>query len=139
MEITDFNELNALYRLLTQIKCSDKFDSEDIDTFAGSPFITELLRRVKDEYIPELKRQHPGDHIVNWEKSLNFKVDSEMGKAIINRINNWDKSTVDHLAVQSQNLYAEIAKEYISPFDFEQSELDKLVDYIEQRVKNASV
>ncbi len=139
MEITDFNELNALYRLLTQIKCSDKFDSDDIDTFAGSPFITELLRRVKAEYIPDLKRQHPGDHMVNWEKSLNFTVDSEMGKAIINRINNWDKATVDNLAGQSQNLYKEIAKEYISPFDFEQSELDKLADHIERRVKNASV
>lgn len=139
MEITDFNELNALYRLLTQIKCSDKFDSDDIDTFAGSSFITEILRRVKAEYIPELKRQHPGNHIENWEKSLSFKVDSEMGKALINRINNWDKSTLDNLAFESKDFYKEIAKGFILPFDFEESELDKIADHIEQRVKNASV
>jgi len=136
MEITDFNELNSLYRLLTQIMCSDKFYSDDIDTFAGSPFITELFRRIKLEYIPELKRQHTGDHILNWEKSLNFKIDSDMGNAIINRINNWGKSTVDHLAVKSKDFYREIAKEYFLPFDFVQSELDKLVNYIELRVKN---
>lgn len=138
MEIKSFNELNALYRLLVKIKTSDKLDSDDIDLFAGSPFINDILKRVNHEYLPMLKEQYNSDAMDKWWRETKFNCDDEMGKAIKGRILNWEGATIANLKGKNAEDYYEIAKAYVEPFNFEQSELQKLANFIEMHVNSSN-
>lgn len=58
--IEKFEHLNALHKLLGTIKYSADLKSEEIDLFAGSPFITEIYEQVREEYIIHLRNQGHG-------------------------------------------------------------------------------
>lgn len=138
MEIKDFNELNALHKLLVTIKTSDNLMSFELDLFAGSPFINEILKRVRQEYITAVRQQLGDEHIDKWLNETKFTMDSDMGKAIQTRIQNWDASIVDNLKDKTKTDFANIAKNYIEPLDYETQELDKLAAFIARRL-NASL
>ena len=139
MEINDISELNALHKLLVTIKTQDSLDSADVDGFACSGLINQILVRLQQEFIEKLRKEHP-DQTDKWFSATNtFAVDSEMGKAIKKRISNWDSSIVDNLVDKSPEFFIDLAKSYIIPFDSDNAELQKLADFISQRVKGASV
>ena len=71
-----------------------------------------------------------------WWKETKFTCDSDMGKAIKIRIQNWEAATIDNLNGKTKDDYYEIARGYVEPFDFEQQELQKLADFIETRVNS---
>lgn len=134
MEITDFNELNALHKLLMTIKSSGKLSSDEIDFFAGSPFITSILKRVREEYTVELRQQLGDEHVEHWLNETIFSMDSLMGKAVQTRIHNWDATMLNHLKGKPQEDIIKIAKSYIEPMEYEKEELDRLVEFITRRL-----
>lgn len=134
MEIKDFNELNALHKLLVTIKSSDSLSSAEIDLFAGSPFISSILKRVRKEYTVALRQQLADEHIEQWLNETKFTMDSVISKAIQTRIQNWDTSLVNRLKIKTQEDIIRIAKGYIEPLEYEKEELDKLVEFIARRL-----
>jgi len=134
MEITDFNELNALHKLLVAIKTSDNLMPFEIDLFACSPFINAILKRVREEYMSALRQQHGDERIDKWLQETKFTMDSAIGKAIQARIQTWDTSIINNLKNKTKADLVEIARSYIEPFDYETPELDKLVAFIESRL-----
>lgn len=138
MEIKDFNELNALHKLLVTLKTSDNLASFEVDLFAGSPFINDILKRVRQEYITAVRQKLGDEHIDKWLSETKFTMDSDMGKAIQTRIQNWDASIIINLNNKTKADFADIAKKYIEPLDYETQELDKLTDFIARRL-NASL
>lgn len=138
MEIKDFNELNTLHKLLVTLKTSDNLTSFEIDLFAGSPFINDILKRVRQEYISAVRQKLGDEYIDKWLSETKFTMDSDMGKAIQTRIQNWDASIINNLNSKTKADFADIAKNYIEPLDYEAKDLDKLTDFIERRL-NASL
>jgi hypothetical protein len=105
--------------------------------FAGSPFINNILKRVRQEYITAVRRQLGEKNVEQWLADTKFTIDSDMGKAIQIRIQDWSTLLVNSLKDQSKADIVKIAKGYIDPFDYETPELDKLVTFIIGRL-NAS-
>lgn len=138
MEIKDFNELNALLKLLLSLKTSDNLDSFEVDLFAGSPFINDILKRVRQEYISVVRQKLGDRHADKWLSETKFTMDSEIGKAIQTRIQKWDSSIINNLNSKTSDDFAVIAKNYIEPLDYEKQELDKLIAFIARRL-NASI
>jgi hypothetical protein len=135
MEIKDFYEINALHSLLLKIKMSDSLDSEDIDYYADSGIISNILERLNKEFLVEFKKQVPEEHYLKYINFFEFKFDSEFGKTLQQRIQNWNNSIIENLKSHPREQFIEIAKNYIVPFEAEESELKKLVNFIEDRVK----
>lgn len=135
MEIKDFYEINALHSLLLKIKMTDSLDSEDINYYAGSGIISNILERLNKEFLVEFKKQVPEEHYLKYINSLEFKFDSEFGKTLQQRIQNWDNSVIDNLKSHEREQFIEIAKNYIVPCKAEEIELENLVSFIENRVK----
>lgn len=135
MEIKDFNELNALYKLLMTIKSSDEFRSSEVDLFAGSPYINSILKRVRLDYIAAIRQQHGDKYIDQGLAESKFTLDSPMGIAIQTRIQNWDTSILRNLTSKTQADIISIAKGYVEPLDYETEELNKLVAVIIERLK----
>lgn len=82
MEITDYKELNALNKLLGKIKYQDDLDFFEFKEFAASPIISEIFRRLHDEYRQESIKL---GYITENQKP-EFVFESRTGKTLRKRI-----------------------------------------------------
>ncbi len=135
MTIDKFEHLNALHKLLSTVKYSSDLNSEELDLFAGSPYVTEIYRRVREECIIHLQNQGRGDRVNEWLETTKFRLDSHTGQAIAKRIQNWPEHIVQNVAVFNRQQITKLAREYIEPLPVDAEELGKLVDLITKRVK----
>ena len=135
MVIADKNEVYALHKLLAKVKFSDQIDSYDLNEFAGSPLITSLLIKAREEVVKNLKEEGRADVVEDWLKSSVYKFDSNTGKAIANRLKHLSDSTLSSLVEWNRDKVREYAIGLIEPLEYENSEVDKLVDYIYQIAK----
>ncbi|MDO6388761.1 hypothetical protein Q4E40_01395 [Pontibacter sp. BT731] len=135
MVIADKNEVYALQKLLAKVKFSDQIDSYDLNEFAGSPLLTSLLIKAREEVIENFKEEGRADVVEDWLKMSVYKFDSITGKAIANRLKHLSDSTLSTLAGWSRDKVRDYAVGLIEPLEYENSEVDKLVDYIYQIAK----
>ncbi|WP_162051339.1 hypothetical protein [Pontibacter pamirensis] len=135
MVIADKNEVYALYKLLAKAKFSDQIDSYDLNEFAGSPLITSLLIKAREEVMKNFEEEGRADVVEDWLKRSVYKFDSITGKAIANRLKHLSDSILSTLADLDRDKVRDYAIGLIEPLEYENSEVDKLVDYIYQIAK----
>ena len=131
MEITDFSELNVLNKLLGKIKYQADLDFYEFREFAGSPLISEIFRRLNEEYRKEAIRL--GYSMENQKPQFIF--DSRTGKTL--------KLRIDELTDQEKNTLiksggiSKYVKTLISPLEFEEEEFNKLLKYAEEQINSS--
>ena len=131
MKIEDYNELNALHKLLWKIKFQEDFDFYDFREFAGSPLIAEIYKRVHKQLWEEWIRKG----YVKEGQEPEFKFDSPPGLTLKKRINELSENEMRTL-VENQTVdhYLEIL---IAPFKSSPEEFQLLKEYFLERMKNA--
>ena len=124
MEITDLGELNALYKLLGKIKFQEDLDFSEFKEFACSPLITNLHKRLHNEFIKESIKK--GILPKSIESNYTLKLDSVAGKTIKRRINELNKKEIDTLKSLSENEQNNFLKILIEPYDCLDNEFNEL-------------
>jgi len=132
MEIKDYNELNALNKLLGLIKFQDELDFHDFKEFVGSPIIADIFKRLNEEYWSESVKL---GFVTNEQKSI-FEFDSPTGKTLRMRIEQMTKQEKESL-VKYENI-ENYVKTLISPLDVDENELNKMLKYAEEEIKLTS-
>ncbi len=135
MVIADKNEIYALHKLLAKVKFSDQIDSYDLNEFANSPLITSLLIKTREEILKNLEEEGQADLVEDWLKKSVFTYESATGKAIANRLKQLSDLTLFTLAEWDRAQVREYAIGLVEPLEYEQEEIEKLVDYIYQLAK----
>ncbi|MCC9168567.1 hypothetical protein [Pontibacter harenae] len=130
MVIADKYEVYALHKLLSKVKFSEHIDSYDLNEFAGSSLITSLLLKAREEVANTLKDEGYADLLEDWLMKSVFKFDSATGKAIANRLKHLSDSTLTTIASWSREQVREYAINLVKPLEYEQEEIEKLMDYI---------
>ncbi len=132
MEIKNFGELNALCKLLRTIKFSEKLTERDLDIFAGSPLIAAIHERaakamheeaVKQKMIPE-----------TWTDA--FLWDSRDGRAVRNRIDNWNDGTIRIARNWSEDILNNYIKTTLAPLEYSEDDFDRVKNYILNKIKH---
>ena len=132
----DKYELHALHKLLGTIKFSEQIDSYDLNEFANSPLITNILKKVREEYIKNQQAEGNSDLIEKWLKNIKFRFDSETGKAISNRLRHLPSSSLLTLGNLTREEIRDFAIELVEPLPFEADEIEKLADFISSLAKD---
>jgi len=128
MEIKDYNELNALNKLLGKIKFQRNLDFDEFNEFVGSPIITQIFKRLNDEYWQESINQG----FVNEHQKPEFEFESQIGKTLRLRIDNLTKQEKEALT-NFKNVEFYI-KTLISPLKVDDIEFNKMLKYTEEKI-----
>jgi len=128
MEIKDYNELNALNKLLGKIKFQRNLDFDEFNEFVGSPIITQIFKRLNDEYWQESINQG----FVNKYQKPKFEFESQIGKTLRLRIDNLTKQEKEALT-NFKNVEFYI-KTLISPLKVDDIEFNKMLKYAEEKI-----
>ena len=129
MEIKDYKELNALNKLLGTVKFQSDLDFCEFKEFVHSPIISEIFKRIQEEYFSESKKLG----FVNEIHKSKFLFDSSVGKTLKLRVDELTENEVLTL-IQNESLEFYI-RTLISPLDFEDEEFVKLIEYAQERLK----
>ncbi|TNE81327.1 MAG: hypothetical protein EP332_04190 [Bacteroidetes bacterium] len=131
MEITDYNELNALNSLLGKIKFDKDLDFESFQLFVGSPFIANIYQRVNKDFREESSRRgysiHPGSGV--------FEFHSETGETLKQRIFRLTDSEKE--ALVQQDALEDYLKTLLTPLTYEEKEYEQLLKFAKQEVSKA--
>ncbi len=65
-----------------------------------------------------------------------FELDSHTGLMFKNRIDNWDKQMISTIKNWTEKQIYEYAELMIKPLKYQDSEIDKLIDYIKHRLND---
>lgn len=85
MEITKYEELNALNKLLFKVKFSVDLDFNEFRQFADSDIISDIMNRLNKEYRTETIRL---GFLSEEERELKAKPHGEIEKVVLNRLKN---------------------------------------------------
>jgi len=133
MNIDNFEQINALNKLLYKVRFSDHLDSDDIDFFATSPIIVEIHNRLFEEWIRISKDK---GYLKNYDIENNsFEFDGPIGKILRNRIDYWDYDKVNIFKNWTDNQIKDYIILMISPAKIDNSDLIRMINYIKTRVK----
>ncbi|KOF02012.1 hypothetical protein OB69_14905 [Roseivirga seohaensis subsp. aquiponti] len=132
MKLEEYKHINALHKLLGKIRYGDKLDSDDIDFFATSPLIVDIHKMVSEEWIKLSKEK--GYLSDSDSEKMFFEFDSYTGQMFKNRIDNWDNQMIEAVKKWNQEQIEEYAILMIVPLKYDQSELDKLTNYLKNRI-----
>jgi hypothetical protein len=128
MEIKNYNELNALNKLLGKIKFQRNLDFDEFNEFVGSPIITQIFKRLNVEYWQESINQG----FVNEDQKPEFEFESQIGKTLRLRIDNLTKQEKEALT-NFKNVEFYI-KTLISPLKVDDLEFNKMLKYAEEKI-----
>ncbi|SHJ17333.1 hypothetical protein [Flavobacterium haoranii] len=128
----DFTELNLLNKLLNKVKYTE-LDSYDLNQFANSPITNRIMEKIQTEFKP-LAEKTPRIHN-NGIPKFEFKLENYVGKAITNRLEHMDLSSFRTIAEWDKSQTEKFAKDILGIIDFEESELNKLTEYITEKAK----
>ena len=128
----DFTELNLLNKLLNKVKYSE-LDSYELNQFANSPITNKIMEKIQTEFKP-LAEKIPRFHNSGIPK-FEFKLENYVGKAITNRLEHMDLSSFQTIAEWDKSQTEKFAKDIIGIIDFEESELNKLTEFITEKAK----
>jgi hypothetical protein len=132
MILDDYKHINALHKLLGKIRYSDKLDSDDIDFFATSPLIVEIHEMViKDWLLLSKEKGYITDSDID---KMVFEFDSFNGQILKNRVDNWDDKMILTIKNWTDSQINDYAILMVSPLKFKQEEIDKLIDYIKNKI-----
>ena len=132
MKIEEYKYINALHKLLSKIRYGDKLDSDDIDFFATSNLIVDIHTMVSEEWI-KLSKDKGYLSDLDIEKMI-FEFESYTGQMLRNRIDNWENQVIETIKKWDQTQIEEYAILMISPLKYDILELNKLTDYITNRI-----
>jgi hypothetical protein len=127
MEINDFYELHALYKLLGKVKFQEDLDFFEFKEFVGSPLIANIYKRVHDEFWEEARKR--GDFPNVSLDSFSFKLESKVGRTIKRRIDEWTESDRRTLSTLKAEEIENLLWTLITPYNCEKIEYEKLKEY----------
>ena len=119
LEIKNYYALVSLHKSLLEAKFNLSPDNEDI---SGSPLVAELYTEVTDLLLNSEKR-------LEWEKWLQLKNRPDYRKRAVLRMkkcNRWANVTLE--------TKREIARIYLSPFKFSETELDEVIKEVDEAI-----
>lgn len=128
----DFTELNLLNKLLSKVKYSE-LDSYELNQFANSPITNRIMEKIQTEFKP-LAEKIPRVENSRTPK-FEFKLENCVGKAITNRLEHMDLSTFQTIVEWDKSETEKFAKDILGIIHFEESELNKLTEYISEKAK----
>lgn len=128
----DFKELNLLNKLLNKVKYSE-LNSYELNQFANSPITNRIMEKIQVEFKP-LAEKNPRIKN-NGIPKFEFKLENHVGKAITNRLEHMDLSSFQEIADWNKSETEKFAQDILGIIDFEESELNKLTEYIAQKAK----
>ncbi|WP_224996863.1 hypothetical protein [Cesiribacter sp. SM1] len=130
MIIDNKAEIHALHKLLATVKYSDQIDSYDLNEFANSPLITNLLKKVRQEYIEILKQDGRAALAEEWIKNSKFTFDSNTGKSVAARLKHLSPSVLSTISDWDRKEVKDFATGLVEPLTYDDEEIEKLTDYI---------
>jgi len=133
MEINDFGELNALYKLLGKIKFQEDIDFSEFKEFACSPLIANLHKRLHNEFIEESIKK--GFLPKSIENNYILKLDSFAGKTIKRRISELNEKETETLKGLSENEQNNFLKILIEPYDCLDNEFNELKTLLQEKIR----
>ena len=136
MEINDYEELNALYKLLGKIKFQEDLDFYEFKEFAFSPLIMNLHKRLHIEFIEDSIKK--GFLPKSIEKNYILKLDSNAGKTIKRRINELDEKEIESLKNLSENGQNNFLRILIEPYDCLDNEFNELKTLLQDKIRKTS-
>jgi hypothetical protein len=127
MEINDFNELNALNKLLGKIKFQEDLDFIEFKEFVGSPLIANIYKRVHDEFWVEAKKRG----LLSKESvdNFNFRLESQVGHTIKRRICEWTENEREAISALTVEEIEKLLWTLITPYHCETTEFEELKKY----------
>jgi len=128
----DVTELNLLNKLLSKVKYSE-LDYYELNQFANSPITNRIMEKIQTEFKP-LAEKIPRIENSRTPK-FEFKLENYVGKAITNRLEHMDLSTFRTIAKWDKSETEKFAKDILGIIHFEESELNKLTEYITEKAK----
>ena len=128
----DFAELNLLNKLLSKVKYSE-LDSYELNQFANSPITNRIMEKIQTEFKP-LTEKIPRINNSGIPK-FEFKLENHVGKAITNRLEHMDLSSFQTIIKWNKSETEKFARDILGIIDFDESELNKLTEYITEKAK----
>jgi len=128
----DFAELNLLNKLLSKVKYSE-LDNYELNQFANSPITNRIIEKIKTEFEPKVKRF---PRIQNSETpKFQFEFNNHIGIAISKRLEHMTTSSFKTISEWEKSETEKFAKDILGPIEYEQTELNKLTEYLIEKAK----
>lgn len=135
MEIDNFEELNALNKLLGKIRFQEDLDFFEFKEFVNSSLIVNIHKRVNEEFRREAKKLG----YIKSDEAPRFIFDSYTGKAISRRIDEYSHSDKRVLSRLSNDEFDDYLRSLICPLVCDSDEFDKLKRYAFEKIKQTNV
>lgn len=128
----DFAELNLLNKLLSEVKYSE-LDYYELNQFANSPITNRIMEKIQTEFKPLAEKISRINN--SGAPKFEFKLENHIGKAITNRLEYMDFSSFQTISKFDKSQTKEFAMDILGIIEYEESELNKLTQYITERAK----
>lgn len=134
MDIKDFSQIRALYTLLSNIKYSE--GNDHILKYVSTQKLDEILKSLREAFYNEILKERGLSAAKRWMWDTSFSMNSEEGKQLKEKIDNWPQSVCLLYREYSEDQLKELAYSLVFPFDDNRDEVEVLLEYIKQRIAN---
>ena len=129
-----YAELNALNKLLWEVKFAAELDAQKLDFYALSPFIITAFEKIHKEYMNQFRLQHgmrkykgtPPSKILDPQQDFQMEEANNMD-ALLSRLKDMDPAKKAYLKkLDSQQIKA-YALQHFAPFQPTEKQLGRMV------------
>ena len=128
MEIKEYEELNALNKLLGKVKFQDDLDFNEFKEFVGSPIIASIFKRINEEYLEEsVKRGY-----IDVSYAPKFEFESYAGRALMKRID--ELSPNEKQTLMENNTIEDYLRIMLIPLSCDNGNFQQLLNYAKLKI-----
>ena len=133
--MNEFNEIELLFinKLLNKVKYGN-LNLFESNQFANSPIGNSILKKIELKFearFSEIKKRNNNAGISEFR----YEFDNYVGKAILERLNELDKSSYQAISKWNEKETEKFAKDILGPIKYEQFELLKLTKFLTEKSK----
>ncbi|AUC75013.1 hypothetical protein [Olleya sp. Bg11-27] len=133
--MNELNEIELIFikKLLNKVKYGN-LNLFESNQFANSPIGNSILEKIElkfEHQFSEIKKRNNNAGISEFR----YEYDNYVGKAILERLNEMDKSSFQAISKWDEKQTEKFAKDILGPIKYEKSELLKLTEFLTEKSK----